>query len=148
MAMLPSYASAQNPVDATAQAIGEVGYAPLRRDRAQSERIDTILLISSLANESRAKKMADELAAITGVDREADPDVHLHDRERRRRSRTFAEAGIPCYTSMPSCARAIRALVDYGALPASGWRSAPASATAPASARRGGAARSPLPARC
>jgi acetyltransferase len=25
----------------------------------------------------------------------------------------FAEAGIPCYTSMPSCARAIRALVDY-----------------------------------
>ena len=26
----------------------------------------------------------------------------------------FAEAGIPCYTSMPSCARAIRALVDYG----------------------------------
>jgi acetyltransferase len=26
---------------------------------------------------------------------------------------TFAEAGIPCYTSMPSCARAIRALVDY-----------------------------------
>jgi acyl-CoA synthetase (NDP forming) len=27
----------------------------------------------------------------------------------------FAEAGIPCYTSMPSCARAIRALVDYAA---------------------------------
>ena len=25
----------------------------------------------------------------------------------------FAEAGIPCYTSMPSCARAIQALVDY-----------------------------------
>ena len=29
MAMLPSYASAQNPIDATAQAIGEVGYAPI-----------------------------------------------------------------------------------------------------------------------
>jgi len=28
---------------------------------------------------------------------------------------TLAGAGIPCYTSMPSCARAIRALVDYGA---------------------------------
>jgi acyl-CoA synthetase (NDP forming) len=27
----------------------------------------------------------------------------------------FAEVGIPCYTSMPSCARAIRGLVDYGA---------------------------------
>ena len=30
----------------------------------------------------------------------------------------FAEAGIPCYTSMPSCARAIRALVDYAAFQA------------------------------
>src|SRR5205823_923647 len=29
MALLPSYASAQNPIDATAQAIGEVGYAPM-----------------------------------------------------------------------------------------------------------------------
>src|SRR5258707_7317746 len=29
MAMLPSYGSAQNPVDATAQAIGELGYAPM-----------------------------------------------------------------------------------------------------------------------
>src|SRR5271169_6331314 len=29
MAMLPSYASAANPIDATAQAIGEVGYKPI-----------------------------------------------------------------------------------------------------------------------
>src|SRR5205814_170910 len=28
---------------------------------------------------------------------------------------TLGGAGIPCYTSMPSCARAVRALVDYGA---------------------------------
>jgi len=28
---------------------------------------------------------------------------------------TLARAGIACYTSMPSCARAIKALVDYGA---------------------------------
>jgi len=27
--MLPSYASALNPIDATAQAIGEVGYKPI-----------------------------------------------------------------------------------------------------------------------
>ena len=67
MAMLPSYASAQNPIDATAQAIGEVGYAPMVELVRQSERIDTILLISSLANESRAKKMADELAPITAT---------------------------------------------------------------------------------
>src|SRR5437764_13573180 len=65
MALLPSYASAQNPIDATAQAIGEVGYAPMVELVAQSERIDTILLISSLANPERAKKLAAELAGIT-----------------------------------------------------------------------------------
>src|SRR4029079_9596581 len=38
MAMLPSYASAQNPVDATAQAIGEVRYAPMLDLVLQAER--------------------------------------------------------------------------------------------------------------
>ncbi len=56
MAMLPSYASALNPIDATAQAIGEVGYAPMVELVRQSERIDTILLISSLANETAREK--------------------------------------------------------------------------------------------
>src|SRR5918911_364198 len=63
MALLPSYGSALNPIDATAQAIGEVGYAPLVELVARSERIDTILLISSLANESRAGKLAEEMRA-------------------------------------------------------------------------------------
>src|SRR5271167_3332313 len=64
LALLPSYASAQNPVDGTAQAIHEVGYARLVEIVRQSKRIDVILLISSLANESRAKKLADEMAEI------------------------------------------------------------------------------------
>src|SRR6201987_322104 len=65
MALLPSYASAQNPVDATAQAIGELGYAPMVELVAQSARIDTILLLSSLANPERAKKLAAEMAELT-----------------------------------------------------------------------------------
>src|SRR6202790_4682651 len=64
MALLPSYGSAQNPIDATAQAIGEVGYARIVEIVRQSERIDTILLISSMANETRAKKVAEEMANI------------------------------------------------------------------------------------
>jgi len=43
----------------------------------------------------------------------------------------FAEAGIPCYTSMPSCARAIRALVDYAAFQAHRSQPRTPSATAP-----------------
>src|SRR5207253_47200 len=114
MAMLPSYASALNPIDATAQAIGEVGYAPMVELVRQSERIDTILLISSLANEARAKKMADELAPITAT---LDKPILMttYTTATPAAIATLARAGIACYTSMPSCARAIRALVDYGA---------------------------------
>src|SRR3954452_511056 len=113
MAMLPSYASAQNPVDATAQAIGEVGYAPMLELVLQSERIDTVLLISSLANESRAKKMADELAPITAI---LDKPILMttYTTATPAAIATLAGAGISCYTSMPRCAGAIRALVDYG----------------------------------
>lgn len=114
MAMLPSYASALNPIDATAQAIGELGYAPMVELVRQSERIDTILLISSLANESRAKKMADELAGITASTQKPIL-MSTYTTASPAAIATLAEVGIPCYTSMPSCARAIRALVDYAA---------------------------------
>src|SRR5438270_96801 len=114
MALLPSYGSAQNPIDATAQAIGEVGYARIVELVRQSERIDTILLISSMANENRAKKVADEMAELVGT---TDQPILLctYTTASAAAIATLAGAGIPCYTSMPSCARAIRALVDYGA---------------------------------
>jgi acetate---CoA ligase (ADP-forming) len=112
MALLPSYASAQNPVDGTAQAIHEVGYAKLVEIVRESQRIDTILLIGSLANEITAKQRAEELAAVTG-DTEQPIILSTYTTATPGAMAAFAEAGIPCYTSMPSCARAIRALVDY-----------------------------------
>src|SRR5437870_2429640 len=112
MALLPSYASAQNPVDGTAQAIHEVGYAKLVEIVRESQRIDTILLIGSLANEATAKQRAEELAAVTG-DTEQPIILSTYTTATPGAMAAFAEAGIPCYTSMPSCARAIRALVDY-----------------------------------
>ncbi|TMJ74443.1 MAG: acetate--CoA ligase family protein [Alphaproteobacteria bacterium] len=131
MALLPSYASAQNPIDATAQAIGEVGYAPMVELVAQSERIDTILLISSLANPERAKKLAAELAGITAS---LDKPILLstYTTATPASIAAIAGAGIPCYTSMPSCARAIKALVDYGRFREKLARRKPAEATAPA----------------
>ena len=114
MAMLPSYASALNPIDATAQAIGEVGYAPMVELVRQSKRIDTILLISSLANESRAKKLADEMTEIVATT-EQPILLSTYTTASAAAIATLAGAGIPCYTSMPSTARAIQALVDYGA---------------------------------
>jgi len=113
MAMLPSYASALNPIDATAQAIGEVGYAPIVKLARQSQRIDTILLISSVANETTARKRAEELVGI--VDETEQPILMAtYTTATSGALAAFAEVGIPAYTSMPSCARAIKALADYG----------------------------------
>ncbi len=112
LALLPSYASAQNPVDATAQAIHEVGYARLVEIVRQSQRIDTILLIGSLANETTAAHHAEQLAAMEGP-RDKPILLATYTSASPQAMAAFAEAGIPCYTSMPSCARAIQALVDY-----------------------------------
>jgi acyl-CoA synthetase (NDP forming) len=112
LALLPSYASAQNPVDGTAQAIHEVGYARLVEIVEDSQRIDTILLIGSLANDATAAERAAELAAMTGP-RDKPILLCTYTGASPGAMAAFAEAGIPCYTSMPSCARAIRALVDY-----------------------------------
>jgi acetate---CoA ligase (ADP-forming) len=113
MALLPSYASALNPIDATAQAIGEVGYAPIVELVRRSKRIDTILLISSVANETTARKRAVELVGI--VDATEQPILMAtYTTATPGALAAFAKVGIPAYTSMPSCARAIKALADYG----------------------------------
>ena len=124
LALLPSYASAQNPVDGTAQAIHEVGYARLVEIVRQSQRIDTILLIGSLANDATAIKRAEELAALAGPQ---DKPVLLvtYTGASPQAMAAFAAAGIPVYTSMPSCARAIRALCDYARFQTRQQRSAP-----------------------
>src|SRR5207248_3141225 len=130
MKLLPSYGSAQNPIDATAQAIGELGYAKLVELVAQSKRIDTILLISSLANPERAKKLAGEMAELTAS---LDKPILLstYTIATPASIAAIATAGIPCYTSMPSCARAIRALVDYSRFRERLARRNPVEATAP-----------------
>jgi acetate---CoA ligase (ADP-forming) len=112
LALLPSYASAQNPIDGTAQAIHEVGYAPLVEIVRQSRQIDVILLIASLANDATAAERAQELASV--VEATEQPILlSTYTTASPQAMAAFAAAGIPCYTSMPSCARAIRALVDY-----------------------------------
>jgi len=131
MAMLPSYASALNPIDATAQAIGEVGYRPIVELVRQSRRIDTILLISSLANEATARKRAEELGDVVATT-EQPILLSTYTTATPGALAAFAAVGVPGYTNMPSCARAIRALVDYGRFQARRRAAAPVPPTAPA----------------
>jgi acetyltransferase len=117
-------------VDGTAQAIHEVGYARLVEIVRESKRIDTILLIGSLANDATAAKRAEELAAITAAT-EQPILLSTYTTASPGAMARFAEAGIPCYTSMPSCARAIRALVDYATFQTRRRQPMEASATPP-----------------
>jgi acyl-CoA synthetase (NDP forming) len=130
LALLPSYASAQNPVDGTAQAIHEVGYARLVEIVRESKRIDVILLIGSLANDATAAQRAEELAAITGSTGQPIL-LSTYTTASPGSMAAFAKAGIPCYTSMPSCARAIRALVEYAQFQARRGRTQAAEETRP-----------------
>src|SRR5580658_9293106 len=99
MAMLPSYASALNPIDATAQAIGEVGYKPIVELVRRSQRIDTILLIASVANETTARKRAVELENVV-AETEQSILMVTYTTATPGAIAAFAEVGVPAYTSM------------------------------------------------
>ena len=71
-----------------------------------------ILLIGSLADDATAAERAAELAALGGL-RDKPILLVTYTGASAPATAAFAAAGIPSYTSMPSCARAIRALVDY-----------------------------------
>ena len=148
MALLPSYASAQNPIDATAQAIGEVGYAPIvelvravaahRHDPADRARWPT----------KRPRPSAPRNWPAIAADTEQPILLSTYTTATPGAMAAFAEVGIPCYTSMPSCARAIRALVDYGRFQRAHRAPVQPAETPAAACARRSPRRSPRPARC
>jgi len=69
-------------------------------------------LIASVANEGTARKRAEELAASST--RTGQPLLLCTYTTRHPGDGSVRRGRHPCYTSMPSCARAIKALADYG----------------------------------
>jgi acyl-CoA synthetase (NDP forming) len=113
-ALLPSYGSAQNPVDVTAQAIRDVGYARIIELVAQSPLIDLIVVVGSLAYEYGIEKDRDALERVVSAC--AKPVAFCTFTTASPRAiELLASAGIPAFVSMPSCARALSALADYAA---------------------------------
>jgi acyl-CoA synthetase (NDP forming) len=113
-ALIPSYGSAQNPVDMTAQAIREVGYARIIGILQQSPAIDAVVVIGSLASEVVIRRDIEALAAA--VAKGGKPVLFCaYTLASPGALALLAGAGIPGYTSMPNCARAVRALADYAA---------------------------------
>jgi acyl-CoA synthetase (NDP forming) len=111
-AFLPAYGSAQNPVDVTANAIRDVGYARIIEIVRECETVDMIVVVGSLAYTYGIEKDREALLDLSVTS--GKPVVFCtYSSSSAYAIQLFAEVGIPVYTSMPDCARALKALADY-----------------------------------
>jgi acyl-CoA synthetase (NDP forming) len=110
--LIPSFASSQNPIDLTAQAIREVGYARMIEILQRSPVTDMILVVGSLATETMLRR---DIDAITRVARESAVPIAFcaYTNASPAAVALLAGAGLPAYTSMANCAKALRALAEY-----------------------------------
>jgi acyl-CoA synthetase (NDP forming) len=112
---LPAYGTSQNPVDATAQAVHKIGYAGLAELVAASPTVDgviTVMTARNPANLERQRESLERLAAQTSKP------VLLwsYTLPAPASVRLLSEAGYPLFTSVPNCARTMKAMADYRAL--------------------------------
>ena len=109
---LPSYGTSQNPVDGTAGVIRTLGYARISNMITASNQIDAVIAITSARNPATLSREPDALAALG---RETvkpvlmwsytlpHPDVVT----------MLAKAGLPLFTNMRNCTRALAAMAEY-----------------------------------
>ncbi len=111
---LPSYGTAQNPIDGTAGAIREVGYPNLMKMTAASDEIDAIIAIASARNAARYEP---ELEQLTVAAHEAEKPIvfNSYTMPKPEGFAVFGRAGFPVFTNMRNTAHVIACMADYRA---------------------------------
>jgi acyl-CoA synthetase (NDP forming) len=109
---LPSYGTSQNPVDVTAQAVHQRGYAAFAQLVAASPAVDGVIVVVTgrsprllLRDRERLRSLARETAKpilMWSYTQPADVCIEM-----------MSEAGFPLFTSVHHCARTLRAMADY-----------------------------------
>ena len=112
--LIPSYGSSANPVDVTAQAIRQVGYAKIIEILSRSPVVDAIVVVGSLAFEGAIQRDIDNLKRVA-ADVTKPVLFCAYTLASPRATALLVGAGLPAFTSMPGCAKALRALADYAA---------------------------------
>jgi len=111
---LPSYGAAFNPIDITAQAIGNDHRLRSIAELEAADEVDAIAVVSSLAADTRMIHEKAALAAI--VARRRKPILFYTYPLPSEQSRSdLAEIGVPCYTSLRGPALALSALLARAA---------------------------------
>lgn len=112
-ALIPSFGSAGNPVDLTAAAIHKVGYAPIVEILQRSPAIDAVVVAGSLPNTHRLQSEREIFKRAA-----AHPEKPLlfcaYTAAPQEAVALGAEMGMPIFGNMSNCARALRAMVEYG----------------------------------
>lgn len=108
--LMPSYGSARNPVDVTAQVLSHAGIAPALELVCRSERVDAVAVVSSLSGPQMLKR---EEAAIKGLlDGTSKPVVlYSYTAPGAESVEGLRRLGLAWYPSPARTARALAALV-------------------------------------
>ena len=111
-AFLPPYGTSQNPVDATAQAILQLGYARLAGMARKSPAVDSVIVITSARSATGYEREEKTLAKIAA---ETDKPIlfYSYTDSPRLSMELLNRAGCPLYTNMRNCARTLSVMADY-----------------------------------
>jgi acetyltransferase len=111
---LPPYGCSQNPVDVTAQAIHERGYAEFARLAASSPNVDGVILVVTGRHPRFLIEDRDHLIAL-GRDSKKPVLLWSYTRPAAVCVDLLSEAGLPLFTNVHNCARTMRVMADYRA---------------------------------
>jgi acetate---CoA ligase (ADP-forming) len=111
-AHIPAYGTSQNPVDGTAQIIRELGYSRLAEMIAMSDRVDAVIMVITARSVETLERERETLFRLA---RETRKPILMwsYTNPCAASVRILSEAGIPLFTNMHHCARALRAMADY-----------------------------------
>jgi acyl-CoA synthetase (NDP forming) len=106
--LLPSYGTARNPVDVTAQAVRDGGLYQSIEKLLASDAVDQVFAVLSLASETRTSLSADELRTLVAYRK---PLLNFtYALPSRLAIETFAEAGVVVFAGLREAAAAAAAL--------------------------------------
>jgi acyl-CoA synthetase (NDP forming) len=112
---LPAYGTSQNPVDATAQAVGKIGYAGLAELAAASPAIDGVIVVMTGRNAANLERQREGLARLAAET--AKPILMWsYTLPAPASVKLMGDVGYPLFTDIQNCARTMRAMADYRAL--------------------------------
>ncbi|MEZ5816893.1 MAG: acetate--CoA ligase family protein [Hyphomicrobiaceae bacterium] len=112
--LLPSYGTSQNPVDGTAQAIRQIGYAGLAGPLADSPVIDGVICIMSARSAEGLTHEKEKLKALK--ERTKKPILMWsYTMPAAASVEVLSEAGFPLYTNMQNVVTTMRVMGDWNA---------------------------------